>query len=62
MKKVSDFMQFANQDEEHYDPKLLLTDEEIEQIKDRNKDNKDVQKLLNDLEIYKRILMMYEEL
>jgi hypothetical protein len=58
--KISDFINFANQDEEHYDPKLLITDEEIQEIKDRNRDNEDVQKLLNDLDVYKKIVMMYE--
>jgi hypothetical protein len=27
--KISDFIGFANQEEEYYDPKLLITDEEI---------------------------------
>jgi hypothetical protein len=58
--KISDFIGFSNQDEEYYDPKLLLTDEEIQEIKDRNKDNEDVKKLLNDLGVYKKIVMMYE--
>lgn len=62
MEKVSYLMQFANQDDQAYDPKLLLNDEEIRQIKDRNKDNEDVKKLLNDLEMYKQIVMMYESL
>jgi hypothetical protein len=58
--KISDLMQFANQEEEYYDPKLLLTDKELQKIKDRNKDNEDVQKLLNDLGVYKKIIMIYE--
>jgi beta-glucanase (GH16 family) len=60
--KISDFIGFANKDQEYYDPKLLLTDEEIEEIEDRNKGNKDVQSLLNDLETYKKIVMRYESL
>jgi hypothetical protein len=58
--KISNFIDFANQDEEYYDPKLLLNVEEIQEIKYRNKDNEDVQKLLNDLDVYKKIIMMYE--
>lgn len=60
MKKVSDLIEFANKEERHYDPGFLLTDEEIEQIKDRNKDNEDVHKLLDDLKMYKQIVVMYE--
>lgn len=53
---------WSNKEEIFYDPKLLLSDEELEQIKDRNKENEDIQKLLDDVETYKKIIMMYESL
>jgi hypothetical protein len=60
IKKLFKSKDWANQEGDYYDPKLLLTDEEIQEIKNRNKDNEDVQRLLSDLETYKKIVMMYE--